>query len=113
MSFDYKKFCENLSKLRKEKGYSKYEISIQADIPYTYYLAIENGQQLPNFKRVISIANALNTDIAHLIGEKQYSKLDKIKKDILSELIKIENDKLLYNLFNILVYIRVWSDVNQ
>mgnify|MGYP000896753816 CR=1 FL=1 len=112
MEFDQKIFCENLVRMRKEKGYSKYEMSIQADIHYTYYLDIENGKFIPNFRRLISIANALNTDIAHLLGQKKYSKTDSLKNEIFSKLIKINDENFLLSLFNILIYIRLWSDTD-
>ena len=109
MEFDNKIFCENLERLRKEKGYNKYEMSIQADIHYTYYLAIESGKMLPNFKRLISIANALDRDISHLISKKNYSKVDSIKKDILLNLAKVQNEEFLEKLSDILTYIRIWE----
>lgn len=112
MEFDSKVFCKNLERLRKEKGYNKYEMSIQADIHYTYYLAIENGKMTPNFRRLISIANALDTDISHLISKKNYSKVDSIKKEILLKLSKVQNEELLEKLFDILTYIKIWSDTN-
>ena len=109
MEFDNKIFCENLERLRKEKGYNKYEMSIQADIHYTYYLAIESGKMLPNFKRLISIANALDTDISHLISKKNSSKVDSRKKDISLNLAKVQNEEFLEKLSDILTYIRIWE----
>ncbi|GFI62519.1 hypothetical protein IMSAG049_01703 [Clostridiales bacterium] len=113
LEFDKKVFCENLTKMRKEKGYNKYEMSIQANIHYTYYLSIENGKMIPNFKGLISIANALNTDIAHLLGKKKYSKKEIIKKDVLSNLTKVENDDFLLRLLNVLISIRLWSETDN
>ncbi len=110
MQFDYPAFCKNLAELRKRKGYNKYEMSIQADIHYSYYLAIENGKMVPNFKGLISIANALNTDISHLLGKKPLHKKDIVKKEILSKLLKADNDALLNSLYSILVSIRLWSE---
>lgn len=57
---------ENLKKLREFKGYSRYDLSIASDIHYQYYCAIESGLKIPNFKAIISLANALDTDISSL-----------------------------------------------
>ena len=84
-------------------------MSIQADIHYSYYLAIENGKMVPNFKRLISIANALDTDISHLLGHKPLSKEDIVKKEILSKLLKAD-DKLLDSLYDILISIMFWNE---
>lgn len=113
VDFDQKTFCRNLTELRKAKGYNKYEMSIQSDIHYTYYLDIENGNRLPNFRGLVSIANALNTDIAHLTGTKEFSKTDTIKKDILSKLQKVKDDEFLERLLNVLISIRIWNDDNE
>lgn len=113
MNFDQATFCENLTAMRKAKGYNKYEMSIQSDIHYTYYLDIENGKRLPNFRGLISIANALDTDIAHLTGEKKYSKSEAIKKNILSILLTVKDEEILKRLFNILISIRIWNDEDE
>lgn len=99
--------------MRKEKGYNKYEMSIQADIHYTYYLSIENGRLIPNFKGLISIVNALNTDISHLLSEKSYSKTEILKTDILSKLTKVTNEDFLIRLLNILIAVKLWSDTDE
>lgn len=113
MEFNSEVFCKNLRNLREAKGYNKYEMSIQADIHYTYYLDIENGNLTPNFRGLISIANALNTDIAHLFGEKQYSEIDDIKNEITLKLRKVSDDDFLLKLYNILISIRLWSEDNH
>lgn len=110
MEFDHATFCKNLKELRERKGYNKYEMSIQADIHYSYYLAIENGKMVPNFRGLISIANALNTDISHLLGRKPLHKKDIVKKEILSKLLKVQNNELLDSLYSILISIRLWSE---
>ncbi len=110
MKFDHIAFCKNLREFRERKGYNKYEMSIQADIHYSYYLAIESGKAIPNFRGLISIANALNTDISHLLGKKPLHKKDIIKKEILSKLQNVKNDELLDSLYSILISIRLWSD---
>ena len=58
MVFDYDVFCENLKLLRETAGYSKFQMSIQANVHYQYYCNIENGNRIPSFKIVIAIANA-------------------------------------------------------
>lgn len=96
MTFDYTIFCKNLERLRKERGYNKLELSIQANIEYSYYCNIENGVDIPNFKNVIGIANALKIDIIPLITRYEQSDVNElILYDIGFKLKKITDRKLL------------------
>lgn len=113
MNFCKEIFCSNLTKLREAKGYNKYEMSIQANIHYTYYLDIENGKMIPNFKGLVSIANALDTDIAHLLNEQSDSNTEILKREILSKLSKVKECALLNQLYKIAITIKLWKDVNN
>ena len=112
MNFNREIFCSNLTRLREAKGYNKYEMSIQSNIHYSYYLDIENGKQIPNFKGLISIANALDTDIAHLLNEQEEPDTETLKREILSKLSKVKDAVLQDQLHRIAIAIKLWKDVN-
>lgn len=111
--FDNELFCSNLTKLRQLKGYNKYEMSIQADIQYQYYCEIENGNATPNFRAVISIANALDTDISHILGKKHISNEDSLRSDIMTAIKKISDKNILKKFYSIIILVKTWNDVND
>lgn len=113
MEFDNKLFCKNVTRLRKLKGYSKYELSIQADIYYQYYCDIENGRVTPNFKGVISIANALDTNITDLISDVPISKNKSIKANIISLIKSINDYDLINKIYKYILMIKVWKGSNN
>jgi len=104
--FDYEIFCKNIKELRELKSMNKYEMSIQADIQYQYYCDIENGKSIPNFRAVISIANALNTNITKLISNNYSNSNDYIKSDIISMLQTISDKNILQKYLNIIIFLK-------
>lgn len=115
MTFNYLEFCNNVKKLREQKGYNKYQMSIQSDINYPYYCEIENGNSLPNFKAVISIANALDINLSNLLGYEFTTKDDVLKNSILSKINAISDENVLNKLykFTIMLKTRPRTDVND
>lgn len=110
MEFNKNIFCKNVTKLRKLKGYTKYQASIQSDIYYQYYCNIENGVVTPNFKNIISIANALNTNISSLIGVNTDLDESKVIRDSIISMIKeIDNADLLNKFYKFILIIKIWK----
>lgn len=110
MKFDNKIFCENVRTLRILNGYNKYEMSIQANIYYQYYCAIENGDVVPNFRAVISIANALNMDIEHLLSIPSSPEKDYLISEIVTILSKTHDEKLLNIFYSMINLLKTWVD---
>ncbi len=104
--FDYKLFCKKLTILRKAKGYNKYQMSIQANIQYQYYCDIENERSIPNFKAVISIANALHVNLKELLTETENYNTDITKLNIISNIKKVDNISLINKCYEILLLIK-------
>ena len=113
MTFDYEKFCKRLKILRKMTGYNKYQMSIQSNIHYQYYCNIENGNRVPNFKIIISIANALKVDLACLLDT------DDNEKNILINSIEdklssvADNSSLLEKFNDVLLAIKNQTEVKN
>lgn len=108
MEFNDKEFCSRLTALRIARNLSKYEASIQADIHYPYYCLIENGNKTPNFKAVISIANALKTDLSALINDENLngSVEDITRFKILSKLDTLNDTDLLKKFLQFAIMLR-------
>lgn len=104
--FDYELFCKKLTALRKAKEYNKYQMSIQANIQYQYYCDIENGRSIPNFKAVISIANALHVNLKELLTETENYNTDITKLNVVSNIKEINNPYLLNKCYEILLLVK-------
>lgn len=104
--FDYELFCKKLTYLRQAKEYNKYQMSIQANIYYQYYCNIESGRAIPNFKAVISIANALHVNLSELLSERINDDVDIIKLNIISNIKEIDNLSLINKCYDILLLIK-------
>ena len=62
---------KNLSRIRKQKGWSQEKLAQEADISYNTLIKIErNGIKNPKIETVIKIANALDITIDELIDRK-------------------------------------------
>ena len=60
---------KNLSKIRKDKGWSQEKLSQEAGISYNTLIKIErNGIENPKIETVIKLAKALNVSIDELVG---------------------------------------------
>ena len=92
--FDYELFRKKLTALRKAKGYNKYHCNI------------ESGRAIPNFKAVISIANALHVNLSELLSERINDDVDIIKLNIISNIKEIDNLSLINKCYDILLLIK-------
>ncbi len=106
MNFDYEIFCKNVQELRKIKKFNKYEMAIQSNIQYQYYCDIENGKSPPNFKAVIAIANALNTNITQLLSDTYSTENECLKADVLSMIQTISNRDILEKYLKFIIFLK-------
>lgn len=114
MEFNQEVFCHNLKALRIAKRLNRYEVSIQSNIIYQYYCSIEKGVKVPNFKAVISIANALNTDISHLLlNTSNLNNEALLKNAVMSEIKSITDENLLNNFYDFLILLKTQLDVKR
>lgn len=109
MVFDFELFCKNLKTLRESKGLNKYEMSIQANISHSYYTSIENGHKIPNFKTVILIANAIHTDISHLLKNENTGVKEAIMDEIVFMLNSSNEEMQTKHYKNLIAYKKRWS----
>lgn len=111
MVFDYDVFCENLKLLRETAGYSKFQMSIQANVHYQYYCNIENGNRIPSFKIVIAIANALKISVSQLLNYRLIKDSTALEISVLSKLKSISNNpELLSKLYAVLIAIKTQGE---
>ncbi len=111
MVFGYGIFCKNLKVLRKAAGYNKFQMSIQANINYQYYCNIENGNRIPNFKTVISIANALKISISQLLNCVPLKDSSVLELSVISKLKSISDDTdLLIKLYEVLIALKTQGE---
>lgn len=62
----YQKFATKLQELRKAKKFSKGQLSVEAECSKSYIGKIESGQNFPNFKMLVKLANALEVPLKEL-----------------------------------------------
>ena len=111
MVFDYDVFCKNLKLLREAAGYSKFQMSIQANVHYQYYCNIENGHRIPSFKIVISIANALKISVFQLLNNRLIKDSSALEISVLSKLRSVsDNPELLSRLYAVLIAIKTQGE---
>lgn len=113
MEFDYQLFCTRITELRNKRGYNKYEMAIQADINYQYYCDIENGNSIPNFKAAISIANALKTNLSHLLDSRYSNECEEMKIVIMSKVKLIKNKDLLQKYQELIKMLKTQVDLEN
>lgn len=110
---DSSQFGRKIKKLRELKDFTKYEMSIQADLQYPYYCNIEAGRQLPSLKGIITIANALDTTIDDLINENEKSpERNILEKNFEKRLNNIKDDNIL-NEIKCIVELMVLQNVKK
>lgn len=56
----------NIKKYRKEKGFSQFDLSVQADVSGQTINSIESCRLWPSDKTLVKIANVLNVEIYKL-----------------------------------------------
>jgi transcriptional regulator with XRE-family HTH domain len=82
--------AQNIIKFRKEKGFSQDSLAYVAGIDRTYMGYIENAKYNITIGKLLSIANALSTNISSLLGEGLELKINEASllkgKDRLNEL---------------------------
>lgn len=62
-------YLKNLTKLRKEKGWSQEKLAAESEISYNTLIKIERGGiENPKIKTVIKLAVALTVSIDKLVG---------------------------------------------
>ena len=75
---------KRIAYLRKNKGYSQLDLSLEADINKNYISDIENGRRNPTLLVLNKIANALGGTLSYLLqGIKDFS-LEEIEETIQS-----------------------------
>lgn len=62
----FKKFATKLQELREAKGFSKGNLSIEADCSKSYIGKIESGQKTPGLKTMVKLSRALGVHIKDL-----------------------------------------------
>ena len=108
MEFDKLKFSNKIAKLRKLRGFNKFEMSIQSDLQYQFYCNIEAGRVKPPFKAVITIANALGTTVDELIenSNDKTPERDIMEKDIVKKLNLINDENILKEINEVIFFMR-------
>lgn len=66
------KFCENLKRIRTEKGYTQKEFAEKLGVAKSTYCMYENGKREPNLKTVRRISELLSISTNDLINNSDY-----------------------------------------
>jgi transcriptional regulator with XRE-family HTH domain len=65
---DYtQRFARNLSRCRKEAGYTQEELSVRADIHRTQVGLLEAGKRMPRLDTLLKVSGALGVSPAKLL----------------------------------------------
>ncbi len=92
-------FSENLKNLRKSKGLSQEELAVRLSVVRQTVSKWENGLSVPDSELLIKIAEALDTSVSVLLGEKvavdEQSELKAIaeKLEIINSQLAQRNEK--------------------
>jgi DNA-binding XRE family transcriptional regulator len=84
-------FSDNLTILRKDRGYTRPKISDILGVPWTTYRSWELGIYEPRIEHIIKICNLFNVTSDELLGIKKIKASNLIKK--LKENEEIEDEK--------------------
>ncbi len=91
--------CDNLKTLRKSKGLSQEEMAIKLSVVRQTVSKWENGLSVPDSEMLLKIADALDTEVSVLLGEKvvieEESEIKAIaaKLELLNEQIANKNER--------------------
>lgn len=58
-----------ITRLRKERGMTRYRLARESGVSYSYLVGIEEGKHSPSMNIALKIAAALGVTVAELIGE--------------------------------------------
>lgn len=66
-NFFYKKIGENITRLRKQKNLSQYQVSQMADIDRSYLAEIEEGKANPSLKFLLKLSKVFKVSINEIL----------------------------------------------
>ena len=99
-----KKIGMEISKIRKEKGYTREILAEMSNISPNYLYNIEIGNKIPNVIIFIDICNALNVTSGDIVGNCNDDKLLSFIENISSNFSKL-NDKEIKSIENTIKFL--------
>lgn len=66
-NFFYKKIGENITRLRKQKNLSQYQVSQMADIDRSYLAEIEKGKANPSLKFILKLSKVFGVSVNEIL----------------------------------------------
>lgn len=88
-------FAENLTKMRKQRGWTQIDLSIKANINPKTLSSYENGRTEPSLGEVVKLCKVFDCSIAFLTGTKERELGDISLEDIMFKLPSLTKDELL------------------
>lgn len=87
-------FAENLTRMRKQRGWTQIDLSLKADINPKTLSSYENGRTEPNLGEVVKLCKVFDCSIAHLTDTKEREPGDISIEDIMFKLATLSTEKL-------------------
>lgn len=88
-------FAENLTKMRKQRGWTQIDLSIKANINPKTLSSYENGRTEPSLGEVVKLCKVFDCSISALTGTKERELGDISLEDIMFKLPSLSKDELL------------------
>ena len=87
-------FAENLTKMRKQRGWTQIDLGIKSGINPKTLSSYENGRTEPNLGEVVKLCKVFDCSISYLTGTKEREPGDITIEDIMFKLSTLDNKTL-------------------
>jgi len=87
-------FAENLTKMRKQMGWTQIDLGIKSGINPKTLSSYENGRTEPNLGEIVKLCKVFDCSIAYLTGTKEREPGDISIEDIMFKLNTLDIDRL-------------------
>ena len=106
-------FAENLTKMRKQRGWTQIDLGIKADINPKTLSSYENGRTEPSLGEVVKLCKVFDCSIAYLTDTKEREPGDVSLDDVMLKIATLDRVSLgkLYN--HIMVLLQAREEYDQ
>ena len=101
-------FAENLTRMRKQRGWTQTDLGIKADINPKTLSSYENGRTEPSLGEVVKLCKVFDCSIAYLTDTKEREPGDVSLDDVMLKIATLDRISLgkLYNHIMVLLQAR-------
>ncbi len=106
MEIDFKVIGQRIKEARNLKGWTQEKLSEEIDVTTVYISRVERGSAQLNLRRLVQIAEALNSSIEYFIVGAIPSSKNYLNRDLYEILLKCSpaKQRLIYNMAKIVAH---------